>query len=75
MHLDQRFLEERLKIFLGEKRAKHTLQKARTLAGLEDKSLYRGEESIRFLDAMISCGGMVEFVARNVKVGLLTKPR
>jgi len=65
------FLEEKLKLFLEEAEAKENLDKAIASAGLVRKDYYSKEEINKILEAMISQGGFVEFVARSAMASLM----
>lgn len=66
--VNRSFLIEKLKLFLGEAGAEEVVDKAAVSAGFGKKENYSKEEMDTILLAMITQGGIPEFVARNAKV-------
>lgn len=65
------YLKEKLKLFLGEAEIEEVFNKVIASSGLAKKDSYSDEEIEKLLKSMMVEGGFVEFVARNVKAGLL----
>lgn len=66
--VNRSFLIEKLKLFLGDAGAEEVIDRAAVAAGFDKKDNYSQKEMGEIIAAMITQGGIPEFVARNAKV-------
>ncbi|KKP69375.1 hypothetical protein A2X44_04455 [candidate division CPR3 bacterium GWF2_35_18] len=66
-------IREKLKLFQDAAVIDQEISGAIVKSGLEDKNEYNTEEMMKILEALISYGGYVAFVARNLKINLICK--